>query len=223
MPAYTLGEIMSQATWRAGRRADIPASTVSFLANEAYMEVAQLYPRDASERTAELSVTSGVAFVSLPSACEQMIFVGYANSADSLTQLSIDEIESRDTGPGQPTAFAFFGSGLELWPSPSSSWSLSIRYIEQISDMTGLSSVPSLSTPWRAAIIPKLEEKIHNATGNVTGAALAQQRYLSYVGQLKNDMAKRQSTAHAHGVRVQYDEPRRSAGDWRGSDLWERY
>jgi hypothetical protein len=208
MPAYTLGEIMSQATWRAGRRVGLEPSTVSFLANEAYLEVAGIWPRAASERTAHLSISSGEQVLALPEGCEELVHLSYVGSADPLVQIEIEELDSRDTGAGKPSAFAFYGaSSLVLWPSPSSDWSAQLRYREQISDMTELSSVPSLATPWRAAIIPKLEEKLHIALGNGLGAAMAQQRYLGLVSQLKSDEARRQSTRHEHGVRVLYNAP----------------
>lgn len=204
---------MSQATWRAGRRDDLTASQVSFLANEAYLEVASVYPRALSEQTAHLSVSSGERSVALPASCDEVLHLSWLGSNDSLALIEIDEVDSRDTGAGTPRAFAFYGAGLELWPTPASDATLQLRYRAQPTELSQLTHVPSLATPWRAAIVPKLEEKLWSVYGNSMGAALAQQRYLALVSSLKNDDARRQASLHPQGVRVYYDEPARRAPD----------
>lgn len=206
MASYTLSEIMSQATTRAGMRDDLEQSTVSFLANEAYLEVASVYPRSMSECTAHLSVVSGEPSIALPSDVEEVISISYLSAPRGmLQQRLISDIDSGSTAQAQPRDFAYFGNSIEVWPSPNSWYSLNLRYRQAPSTLTDESAVPSMSTPWRPAVVYKLEEKIHALTGNYLAASMAQQRYLSFVGSLKNDEARRQASQHRAAVRVIYD------------------
>lgn len=207
MPAYTLGEIMSQATARVGRRADLDASTVSFLANEAALEVHAIYPVASSESSTMLSVVSGSPSLALPAGCETltMLSLQSGGSGSTLLRTSFEEIDSYGTAGGTPTRFAYQGDTLELRPVPNSNWSALARFRVAYQDMTATGDVPSLATPWRAAVVMKLEEKLHLFLGNGVGAAMAQQRYLGYVSMLRNDDARRQSSELVRGVRVLYD------------------
>lgn len=202
MPAYTLGEIMSEATYGAGRRADFDASRVSFWANEAGMEVAQAYPTALSEKTAFLSFASGTAVASLPTDFDSPILFSWMSggSGTTLTRVSPGVVDSMGTAGGIPTHFCFFGSSIEVRPIPNSAMTVHVRYRRQWEDMTSTSSTPSLSTPWRRAIVDKLEAKLHAKVGNAQGEALAMQRYLSYVQSLPSDDARRQQGQWPQGV-----------------------
>lgn len=207
MPAYTLGELMSHATFNAGRRADLEQSKVSFIVNEAMMEVAQVADRALSERTAILSLSSGDYLASLPADCDKVLSLSAISggSSTTLTLVKPEDLDSTGTaGAWPPTKFAYFGSQLEVRPVPNSAATLQMRYMQQISDLTDLAAVPSMATPWRAAILMKAEEKIHHILGNEQAAVMCNQRYLSYVSQLESDRARRQHTSSFQGVRVHW-------------------
>ena len=206
MPSYTLGDIMSQATLRAGRRADLSASQVSFFANEAYMEVAALAPGALSEVTTFLSFRSGSEVTALPSDFFEPILLSTRSGGSHLTmaEASREQIDSYGTGTGRPTLYVSYASHLEVRPVPNSHWTALFRYRKRLSDMTETSNVPSLSTEWRYAILLKTKEKIYDATGNVTGLALARQDYLSYVQSLPTDEGRKQMGDTPRGVRLLY-------------------
>lgn len=209
MPAYNLGELLSQATYSVGRRADIPRSIVSFYANEAYMEVANQVPHALMERIAVSSTTSGENRIELPADFGEPIYFSLLSVNGSVRTLQVAPISQVDslyqsTSVGIPERYSLFNNWIELWPSPSSAWSLQARYMSVATDMIELDDVPSISTPWRAAILPKLEEKLHLSLGNYSAAALSQQRYLSYINSLPTDEGRRQRGEHPKGVRVAY-------------------
>lgn len=203
MPAYTLGEIMSQATLRTGRRADLDTSAVSFLANEAYLEVAGIYPRALSESSYAYSVQSGVTSLTLPADFDEPIDLFYtAGSRGTLQPRDLSQIDSASTARGTPSHFAFFKDALELWPSPNSNFSATLRYRARPSDLTATSAVPSMDTDWRPLIVTKLEEKIHLVLGNYEAARVAQDRFLSQAAMLRSDEARRRGGEWTRGVRV---------------------
>jgi hypothetical protein len=198
MPAYTLGEIMSQATFRAGRRADLTASQVSFWVNEAGLELAEAYPRALSETTVELSLTSGSNGTSLPSDFDTPVLLSWMSggSGTTMKMTTPGVIDSMGTATGIPTHFCFYGSGIEYRPIPSSGLTALLRYRTQWVDMSNTTSVPSFSTPWRRALIDKTEEKIYHAIGDGVSEAQARERYLSYVHSLPSDQARRMDGDH---------------------------
>lgn len=202
MPSYTLGEIMSHATFAVGRRSDLEASRVSFWANEAYMEVADIAPLSLSETTTFLSFVSGSASTALPADLHEPILFSWMSggSGTTLTWVSPGAIDSYGTGTGVPEYFTLYGGNIEVRPVPESDLTVHLRYRTQITDLISTSSVPSINTAWRPAIVRKLEEKLHYALGNAEGAALAQQRYMSLVATLKSDEARRQLSNHEVGI-----------------------
>ena len=229
MPAFTLGEIMSQGTARVGRRADIPLSDASFWANVAYLEVADAIPFALQERIAISSTTSGENRFDLPSDCGEPLSLQLTSIAASsttstggsirtdiewsYTTLRLTSIAAHDARGhlpgGTPTEFAFYNNWLELWPSPDSGYSLQLRYRSLVTDMLATTEVPSISTPWRPAILLRFESFLHEYLGNDAAAAQSFNRYLAFVNTKKTDEARRQMLLHGgYSVAPSYETPR---------------
>lgn len=208
MPTFTLGEIMSYATTRAGRRWDMEASTASFYANLAIMEVATMAAMAQSETSYVSSSTTGQSRITLPGDLLEPVSItlvwppswstasSVISSRQTLARISREEADVRGPHPvGTPTAFVFDGDSLEVVPSFDSAYSIILRYRSLPSDLTATAAVPSLSTPWRWAAVLKATQYVYEHYNNPTAAAEEEQKYLSYVGGLKTDEARRQSGA----------------------------
>jgi hypothetical protein len=198
---------MSHATTRAGRRSDLALSTVSFLVNQAYQEVAQAQPSAMMETLAVSSTTSGEARVELPSNCMELLSLSWlttnAASAQTLLRTNTVRVDSSGFYPvAKPAQYALFNNWIELWPSPDSSYSLQVRYIAYPSDMTATTAVPSLATEWRPAVMYLSEALVHEYVGNELEGAQARARYAGYAQSLKNSEAHRQ--AAQTGMRAAY-------------------
>lgn len=229
MPAYTLSEVMSKATTRIGRRADISLSEASFWANAAYMEIAAMENHALLESSFLTSTVSGDSHITLPADFGEPISftLVWSNSTASsaissrrtLHRLSISDAEVQGPDPsGIPEAFMFFGDAIELVPSPNSAYSFVGRYRAQASDLTDPAAVPSLSTPWRHAWLLKTERYLFEYLGNAAGAAAAENRYLAYANALKSDEARRQSGELRLNFRPLYTGAK--TGSRRSFDLW---
>lgn len=205
MPAWTLADLMSNATARIGRRSDLAASTVSYWANVAYQEVAQAAPGALLETITVSSTTSGENRLELPTDCMEIINLSWlttlgTNSARTLRRIDVSRADQAGFDPiGKPTEYALFNNWLELWPSPDSSYSLQMRYYAYPSDMTLTTAVPSLATEWRPAVLYLMEAFLHEYVGNDMEAVYARTRYAGYVGSLKDTQARRQM---AGGMRL---------------------
>ena len=208
MPSWTLEEITSQATARIGRRADMPLSTVSFWANQAYQEVAEVAPHALHERIAVSSTTSGENRFQLPSDYKEILSLSYLTnigSARTFKRISPANADIQDPDDlGIPGSYVQYNDFLELWPSPNSAYSLQLRYRQWVPDMTALADVPSLSTPYRYAILLKTEQHLHEFLGNDERAVNAEFRYQQFLSQVNNDESRRQHDAGGFGVRPVY-------------------
>lgn len=215
MPAYNLGQIMSLATARIGRRGEITASDASLYANMAYQEVAIVAAHALLEQSYNTSLTSGAATLTLPSDFnEPLVFsiswpaswstLSTANrSYQTLAPRSVYFFDSQGSLPsGTPQHYNLYNNYIEFHPSANSAYSFHARYRGYVEDMASEASVPSLSTPWRHAILLKTEQLLHEHVGNWPGAAAAENRYISYCARTKTDEARRQSSQHPMGVHV---------------------
>lgn len=199
MPSWSLGDLMSQATARTGRRSDLAASTVSFWVNTAYQEVAQAAPSAMMETLTVSSTTSGENRLELPADCLELINMSWLTTAGgtssglTLRRTSANQVDQAGFfNPGKPDRYVMFNNWVELWPSPNSSYSLQMRYHAYPSDMTATTAVPSLATEWRPAVLYLAEAFIHELVGNEVEGANARTRYAGYVTSLQDKEARRQ-------------------------------
>ena len=209
MPTWTLGELISSATQRAGRRGNIPQSTASLWVNQAYQEVSEVVPHALQECIAISSTTSGENRFQLPSDYKEILSLSYltatGSSARTLRRISPARADIQDPDSlGVSEEYVQYNDFLELWPSPNSAYSLQLRYRQWVSDLVSTSSIPSLATPYRYAILLKAEQHLHEYLNNDDQAINAEFRYQQYVSQVNNDEARRQHDASGVGVHPVY-------------------
>lgn len=197
MPNYTLAELMSNATTRAGRRGDLDQSEVSFYVNMAYEEVRDATEHALSEKIAVSSTTSGENRIELPSdfgsPINVSVLTSQIGSGRTMRRVSASRVDSTGFFPlGTPQRYVLFNNWMELHPSPDSGYSIQLRYNSMLTDLVALGDVPSVSTPWRKAILYLAEAEIHAAVDNTPGEIKARQRYAAYAAQLKNTEYRRQ-------------------------------
>lgn len=231
MPSYTLAEIASLATQDVGRRADIEMSVVSLRVNMAYAEVAGAVAHASLEKIDTSSVTTGTSRVSLPADCNYAITASLiwpttsgTSSHKTLARMSPSDLDARGTSPaGEPTSIVFFNNWMELYPSPISNYSLQLRYQSTPTDLSNLTDIPSVSTPWRYAIVLKTEEYLYRYLGNEAGAMMANAAYVNYCSHTKTDEARRQSGEMRMNFAPVYTETFGGRGLRHGSSQWSNF
>lgn len=219
MPSWTLGDIMSKATARIGRRSDLTISDVSFYANMAYQEIALSERHALLETLTVSSTTSGENRVELPADCLEPLSLSWLTTAamgsgQTLRQTSHDAIDAMGFGAGKPDRYAFYNNWIELWPSPDSSYSLQMRYLAYPSDMTLVTAVPSLATEWRPAVLYLTEALLHEHVGNEVEGASARGRYAGYAASLKNTLARRQAAGLRASIPLRPSRYGRDTSEW---------
>jgi len=205
MPSYTLAELTSQSTTRAGRRADISLSDSSFMVNTAYQQVASLIPDAMQEQKAISSTTSGENKITLPTDFGEIINLSYyttkSDSGKTLRMMTPSQYDEVGTHPlGKPHSFVLFRDWFELFPSPNSAWSLQIRYRSNVTDMTELTDIPSIHTDARLAVLYLSIAEHWGFVNEPTQRALAEQKAYNYITTVKNKFARRQHASDRYGA-----------------------
>ena len=194
MPAWTLSTLVSRATQALGNRGDIALSDASFWANVAQEQVWNAIPHDAKEGLATSSTTSGGDKVALPSDFFELIQLSNLSLTPYLPMNPIGshELDSWVTTMGAPTHFALYSTWLELRPRPDSNYSLQMRYMKQLSDMTVLSAPVSVATRFGYGVFLKTKELLAENVLKDTAAMMeAQQEYLAFMTSQTPDNALR--------------------------------
>ena len=208
MPAWTLNELMSNATARIGHRADLDAvSVVSFWVNAAYQDVAQATSHALLEAEQSFSVNSGTSLLTLPADFLEIIDLSFSTDVGSgsgrtLVPTTPEWADAQGYLPlGEPQKYFIFGDEIQLWPSANSSanttaWSgrsYTMRYRKRAVDLTTGTSVPSVDTEWRPSILLRAEAYLHEYVGNTEEAAAKLAQFFGTVNSLKDAQARRQA------------------------------
>jgi hypothetical protein len=187
------------------------------MVNLAWEEVARIAPHVLHERVAVASTTSGDYRVTLPSDFDSpinlSIFTTDSGSGKTLTMVNPSYMDESSFWPvGEPQRYMLYSNWLELHPAPdnndSSDYSLQIRYRSFATDLIDETDVPSCSTDWRKAILYATEAEVWAYVNNPTQEAIARQRYINHVAQVKSDDAKRQMGMDRMGFWPIYPEVR---------------
>ncbi len=176
---------MSEATIMARALPDdINPSRVSFYVNQAQRDVANRVQQVEFERIATSSTSSGDDKLFLPTDCERVINLsldtgGSVIGGRGLRQLNAWELDAKSDGTftGTPYGYLSYATWLELYPSPNSQYSLLLRYVARISDITSLTAIPSLDTRYHQAILFKTTEYLSLRRGDPVMANVFRARY----------------------------------------------
>lgn len=204
----TLGDVISRSTTLAGGRRDWAPSEVSFYANLAAAEVFEQVYHTPLEALAISSTTSGENRLALPA--DFVGAIGLSNLSTSVRPRTVHQVEatwidSQVTQSGEPTNYALFASWMELWPTPNSSESLQFRYYARQAEMVESSATPVFAERWHAGWLYKTAEHLELSRTNPEGAAVWSQKYVSYMGSIPSDLARRQMDKRSMGMRYQRD------------------
>lgn len=191
MAMMTLQTLMSEATALVGGRLDMSASQVSLYVNMAQLEVARALPHGEMETTTYLScVTSTKTAAGFPSDFDEPISLSRSSTYDAFSHLNLtrvnigqvdDATDSTGTATGTSHSYAILGGDIWLYPTPSSAFSLTLRYRKVPSELTTLTAVPSVHTRYHPAILYKTAENLAMRALDPQLAAYYRNTYISFM------------------------------------------
>lgn len=205
MPQLTLAQIASHAT-RLANDALIPLSVVSEYANIAYGIVSQAAGilHSPKEQVVFASTTTSDNRLAFPSDYDFALGlkVGIPDSWSTATSRTTrwegltkapapwnDPYQSQTSGA--PRDYAEFATWFELRPSPDSRYSVELRYMRKITELTASTSTPMLDEQWHWALALKTAELIAANGSDGTLEARNRARYASYINDLRVDQGRR--------------------------------
>lgn len=216
----SLGDVISHGTALSGARLDIPASEASFYANLALQEVATRQHYLGLEALAFSSVTSGENRIGLPRDFDYMKTMrldyysvsttSVGGSVQSLatikfsSQLTLADpsvVDSAMTTVSIPQVYFTYGQWIELFPSPDSSYSLTMRYVAKQPTLVQSTDTPFLDERWGPAWQYKTAEYLSYARNNMELGLIWKQQYVDYMTSTPSDRAYKQQPTIQQGLR----------------------
>ena len=211
--AWTLQELMSEATAIAGTPSGLAVSRISNLVNQAVRDVAVRLPHLEFEIIASSSMSSGNDKIYFPEDCEAVIALSFNTEVSGeggrvIRQAAPWELDAKSDGTeaGIPKMYVSYATWLELYPSPDSTYSILLRYKKRLSEITSLSALPSVDTRYHQAVLLKTVEYLHLRKGEYDKVAAARALYEQELRQVPNLYALRQQNRSGMGLRYQSEE-----------------
>lgn len=215
MPILNLGTICSTATTFAGGRNDWTLSEASLYANMAYSEIKSRtgITHTQSEAIAVSSTTSGENRIALPADFDYPLAITmYVGSSSTATQShttatvalvpkDVRWVDGQTLASGAPDSYVYYGTSIELFPSPNSAFSLVMRYRTQSPLLVSSTDTPVLDERWHSAILYKTVAILEASRNNAEGEAIANNRYLQYVQTTITDASAKQRDRTGMSVR----------------------
>src|SRR3990167_4151842 len=195
MPPLPLAKIGSPATPLASAPA-APFSVVSEYANIAYAVVSQAagVKHAPKEQIAFASTTTSDERLSFPSDYDYTLGLklGVPNSWSTATSRTTSwEPLAKEVAPW-----------FELRPSPLSVYSVELRYMRKITELTASTATPILDEQWHWALALKTAELLAAASERTTLEALNRARYTAYVNSVRLDQTRQRMDER--GMHVAY-------------------
>lgn len=100
-----------------------------------------------------------------------------------------DPYQSQESS--QPRVYGEYATWFELYPSPNSAYSVELRYMRKLSDLTASTATPALDEQWHWACALKTAELIAAYDSNESLEAANARRFGSYVRSIRVDQHKK--------------------------------
>lgn len=209
---FTLGQIISTASSFVGGRLDWTPSEISLYANMALEEVATSAHFRGKETLAATSNNTGENRIPMPADCERVLglFLSYYTGSSLrtltaqsiLTQVDQTVLDSKASAAGAPEYWGEFGGIVQVWPTPASSYSLTMRYERRQSTLTNSASTPLIEDRYHQAWLYKTCEILADSRKDQQTAMYWGQKYTARMDETPNDNAWQKSPKEQLGLQL---------------------
>lgn len=200
--SFTLGTIISHTTEALGNNMSLTSSQVSFWANRALEQIWWLQSHAERETLATSSTTSGENRINLPTDFAEMISLSdtSSNPPDLLRQIQPEDVDSGATDYTRPRYYVLWDDHLELYPTPDSAYSLSMRYLTDFTELSASTASMSVATRWGLAWQYKTNSMVATQIQDFALAQLYDDLYKEQLLTVPNDFALRQRPRYGAAI-----------------------
>lgn len=208
---FSLQDLISRSSEMAGGRKDWDVSTISFYANAAYMEVVGRARFRGMDAVAIQSTQTGENKYALPADFDYDKIVraewrsnssSTAPSTNSNTavlmkrnQLQMEQMHwGSDQSYTTPQFYSVYADAVQIWPTPTSSWSLIMHYNAKPMPLVRSVDTMAIDDRWHMAVLFKTVALLEAARGDREAEQIANARYVQYAnGQPNSDALAQQA------------------------------
>lgn len=160
---------------------DIDDTTCDLYLNRAFWEVQDAFPFREREKLATFQTIAGVLKYDIPSGEAIQSLSIMDTTQDTFSHVPLDQIDATDyetrfiddeDNRGVPTKFVREGCLIRLWPTPADVYTVQIRRLIVLADLSNLNSVPSIPQVWHEIIAYGGVERRFIDLGDINRAAL---------------------------------------------------
>lgn len=180
------------------------------LLNRSLWSIVDNFPFKEKDAVTSYSTTQSIAFVTCPTDNDAIIDVSVLNPNDGkyypLTRMSKVEYDrctdTNTSAQNIPSNYIHMDGALYLNPIPDLVYTIQVRYLKQISDLTGVNTPPSVPRTWHEIILFGAIWRGFINYGDYDRSDRAQSKQSSLIASAVPTEAKEEFDSHYAGVEV---------------------
>lgn len=144
-----------------------------------------------ADETEAIALTAGTSTYELPARSIRVDSLRDPATSQILTPVSIDDLDAYPASSGTPTMYALVGSDLQVYPTPTATGSLELRYRLNPSDMVEDDDEPILHPDYRHLLVSYARSKLFLFEDDPQMASVWGAQWTVDLAELRADLQKR--------------------------------
>lgn len=184
--------------------------SIDALLNRSWWELVDTFPFKEKDATSLLSTAMGIASVAYPTDGDGIVDVSVLDPncnewrpLNRMTKVGYDSSTSEETtNQAIPSSYIHMDGAIYLSPTPDLVYSIKVRYLKQIADLTGASTPPGVPRSWHEIILLGAIWRGFINYGDYDRSDRAQAKQASLIATAVPVEAKEEFDSHYSGVEV---------------------
>jgi hypothetical protein len=191
----TLADLRTEALGNDFNSAVYSTRTTQYI-NEALRRVDRQVRLPVREGTQTFVTSAGTNTLTLPLFRARVISLRNTDDRDPLLNVDIGEIDQAADATGKPTAYAFYGGQVTLYPTPDAAYNLELRYRAtgaEFTDDTQTTGMVGFPNDYAGLLVTYARWRLYVAEDDPAMAQVWEQDFRTQLGELKADIQRQSS------------------------------
>lgn len=189
---------------------ELDNDAADLLLNRAYWELLDKFPFREKEVSATFATVDGTILYSMPSPFEALRQLSIENpdtfEHTYLRKWSIREYEenynSHEDARGYPTNYVREGCAVRLWPTPDDAYTITIKYLTVLADLSDDNDSPGIPQQWHEIILYGALWRGYVRFGDYVRSKATQGMWANMIAGIKPTEAKEEVDTHYSGLQA---------------------